>query len=92
MKFEAEILETDLADRKLIIGMRVLIEAEIKKLSEFSHNNLPNQIDRLRDALEQMENGWLRWQRERVLNLFSAALNIDRPDLEIWQEDDDDDS
>lgn len=78
MKFEFEINDKDLEDRNFIIGMRVIIEEEIEKLSEFSRNNLPNEINHLRSALENVENGWLKWQRVRALNKLSEVLNVDR--------------
>lgn len=78
MKFEIEIIDRDLEDRATIIEMRSLIEERIQKLSEFSKNNLPNQINFLRGALENIENGWLKWQRERALNKLSEVLNVDR--------------
>lgn len=89
MKLELEILDSDLEDRKVIIEMRSALEERIEKLSEFSRNNLVNEINRLRGQIEWLENGWLKWQRERVLNKFSEAMNIDRQKLgdRDWHDD-----
>lgn len=89
MKFEFEILDKDLDDRKIIIEMRSDIEKRMEMLSEFSKNNLPNQMNHLRGAVEQMENGWLRWQRERALNKLSEVLNVDRKKMgdREWHDD-----
>ena len=89
MKFELEIFDQDLQDRALVIGMRDLIEGEIEKLSDFSRNNLVNQVNFLRGALEQLENRWLYWQKERLLNQLSQVLNVDRAALgdKCWCDD-----
>jgi hypothetical protein len=81
MKYEFEILDKDLADRELLIGMRVLVEAEIEKLSDYARNGLLHKINDLRGALEYMENGWLFVQRDRALNKLSEVLNVSRIDL-----------
>lgn len=78
MKIEIELLDSDMKDREKLIEMRALIEEKMQQLSEFSKNNLPNEWNHVRGALESVENGWLRWQRERVLNKLSEALNVDR--------------
>lgn len=90
MKFEIEILDKDLEDRKVIIEMRAALEERIEKLSEFSRNNLVNQINYLRGSVEQVENGWLKWQRERALNKLSEVLNVERAALgdRCWHDDD----
>ncbi len=78
MIFEFEIIEKDLQDRAILIEMRRLVEEQIEKLSEFSKNNLPNEINHFRGAVESLENRWLFWQRERILNKLSEVLNADR--------------
>jgi hypothetical protein len=81
MKIEIDLLEADLKDRQVAIEMRAVVEEKISQLSAFAQNNLPNQLNNLRSALEQVENAWLKWQKERVLNKFSEALNVDRDRL-----------
>lgn len=78
MKFEFEILDKDLEDRAIIIEMRAAIEERIQKLSEFSKNNLVNELNALREESEWLENRWVMWQRDRVVNKLSEVLNADR--------------
>jgi hypothetical protein len=78
VKFEVEILDTDLRDRKVIIEMRSMVEKKMEELSDFARNNLPNEMNHLRSALEQVENQWLSWQRIRALNQLSLVLNVNR--------------
>jgi hypothetical protein len=78
MKFEIEVLDSDLKDREILVEMQALIEEKMGQLSEFSKNNLGNEWNFLRGALENVENGWLKWQRERALNKLSEALNVER--------------
>lgn len=81
MKFEIEILDKDLEDRAIIIGLRSLIEEKIQNLSDFSKNNLVKELNGLRGNIEWVENAWLKWQRERALNKLSEVLNVDRQRL-----------
>lgn len=89
MKFEIEILDKDLEDRAIIIGLRSLIEEKIQTLSDFSKNNLVKELNGLRGNIEWVENAWLKWQRERALNKLSEVLNVDRQRLgdRQWHDD-----
>lgn len=89
MNFEFEVFDDDLRDRELIIGMWAILENQIDKLGEFSKNNLVNQLNYLRSSIEQVENKWLFWQRERILNKLSEVLNVDRSKLgdKCWHDD-----
>lgn len=89
MNFEFEVFDDDLRDRELIIEMRAILESQIDKLGEFSKNNLVNQLNYLRSSIESVENKWLFWQRERILNKLSEVLNVDRSKLgdKCWHDD-----
>lgn len=90
MKFELEILDSDLEDRKKIIELRALFEIKIKQFSGFAQNNLVNEFNRIRGDIEWLENTWIKWQRERALNKLSEVLNVDRDKLgdRDWHDDD----
>lgn len=90
MKYEFEILDADLEDRKKIILMKEQLRNWIDALSEFGQNTMFDSINRLRTNLEWCENEWLNCQREKSLNRLSEILNTDRSSLNEthWSEDD----
>jgi hypothetical protein len=81
MKFEFEILDTDLEDRNKIIEMKVEVLRRINQLSEFGQNTMSDSLVRLKNDLEFAENEWLFCQRDRVVNKLSEALNVGRERL-----------
>jgi len=89
MKIEFEILESDIADRNVLIGMRADVEIQISRLSQYGRNTLFDELNALRGKIEWCENVWLRAQKERAINLLSQALNIKRYEHgdEEWRDD-----
>ena len=85
MKFEFEILDSDLEDRRKIIEMRREIVRRIGELSEFGTNTLVSSLERLMQELEYVEDKWVLTQRTRVGNKLSEVLNLDRPDMSDLQ-------
>lgn len=81
MKFEFEILESDLEDRKKIIEMKELIKDRIQDLSGFGQSTMSDSLVRLQNNLEFAENEWLFCQRNRIVNKLSEFLNVDRERL-----------
>ena len=81
MKFEFEILDADLEDRKKLVEMKEHLKGEIEKLSMFGQNTMSDAIARLMNNLEFAENEWLFCQRNRIVNKLSEVLNVDRSRL-----------
>ncbi len=81
MKFEFEILDEDLEDRKKLVEMKEHLKSEIEKLSKFGQNTMSDAIARLMNNLEFAENEWLFCQRNRIVNKLSEVLNVDRSRL-----------
>jgi|GEM_PF-3569132 len=90
MKYEFEILDSDLEDRKRIILMKEEIRKRIDELSQYGQNTMSDSLLRLKRDLEYCENEWLSCQREKVINKLSEVLNVDRVSLgeRYWREDD----
>ncbi len=78
MKFEYEILEADLEDRKILSVLSATLKSGFELLSEFGKNTLQERIIDLQIKFEALENEWLHAQRARVLNKFSETLNESR--------------
>ena len=89
MKYEFEILDSDLEDRKRIIEMKEEIRKRIDGLSQYGQNTMSDPLIRLKRELEYCENAWLSTQRERAINKLSEVLNVDRVFLgeRYWRED-----
>lgn len=89
MKIEFEILEADIADRNILIGIRADVEAQITRLSKYGRNTLFDELNALRGKIEWCENVWLSAQKDRAINLVSQALNIKRMEHgdEEWRDD-----
>lgn len=75
MKFEIEILESDLKDRDILREMRALLENSIQKLSAFARNGLVGELEELRSNIKWLDNWWLKTQRECLFNNFTQAVN-----------------
>jgi hypothetical protein len=90
MKYEFEVLEIDLDDRKKIIAMKEELRRRINELSDFGQNTLVNEISRLKNDLERCESEWVLCQRERAINKLSEVLNANRASLsEMYVHDED---
>lgn len=81
MKFEFEILDEDLEDRRKIIEMKENLKKEIEGLSKFGQNTMSDALVRIKNDLEFAENEWLFCQRNRIVNRLSEVLNVDRSRL-----------
>jgi hypothetical protein len=90
MKFEFEIFDSDIEDRKKIIEMKEEIRKRIDELSDFGKNTMGRGLVALRERLEYCENEWLQCQRDKAMNRLSEVLNVDRASLKekYWREDD----
>ncbi len=90
MKYDFEILDSDLEDRKKIILMKEELRKRVDELSQFGQNTMSDALVRLKQDLEWCENEWLACQREKTINRLSEILNIDRKNLgeRYWREDD----
>lgn len=88
MKFEFEILDTDLEDRKKIIEMKEELRARIDALSKFGQNTMSDALVRLKQDIEFAESEWLFCQRDRMINRLSEVLNVDRGRMgeRYWRE------
>ncbi len=78
MKFEFEILDTDLADRTKIIEMKEEMKRRIEGISGFGQNTMSDALVRLQNNLEFAEDEWLFCQRNRLVNKLGEVLNVDR--------------
>lgn len=89
MKFEFEVFETDLEDRKKIIEMKEELNRRMLDLSKFGQNTMSDSMVRLLNNLEYAENEWLFCQRDKVVNKLSEMLNVDRKrfDEKYWHDD-----
>ena len=81
MKFECEILDEDLEDRRKIVEMKENLKKEIESLSKFGQNTMSDALVRIKYDLEFAENEWLFCQRNRIVNKLSEVLNVDRDRL-----------
>lgn len=90
MKYEFEILDSDLEDRRRVIEMKEDLRRRIDSLSQFGQNTMAESLLRLKKDLEWCETEWLFCQRERAINKLSEVLNVERKDLgeRYWREDD----
>lgn len=89
MRFEFEINEEDLEDRRKIIEMKEELGRRIEALSKFGQNTMSDSLVRLKNDLEYAENEWLFCQRDRIVNKLSEVLNVDRKRLgeSYWRDD-----
>lgn len=81
MQLEIEILDTDLADRKVLVELRIALLDKMDQLSNFGKNTIFRELDILRDNIERCELGWIKCQKERTLTKLSEYLNISRAEL-----------
>jgi hypothetical protein len=81
MKFELEILDCDLEDRKKIIKIRSCVEEVLETFSDYAKSSLADEVNRLRGSIERVENEWIELQRRRFMNKLSEVLNVERDKL-----------
>lgn len=86
MKFEFEILEKDLEDRRILEEMRTHLNNLLASLSQYGKNTMIKGIDRIINNIEFAQAEWLLEQKQRVFNLLTTKLNIPK---EQWGIDDD---
>lgn len=83
MKFEIEINDKDIEDRKILQQTIANVKNFSKNMSAYGNNTMARSLYELRDSLENCDREWLLNQRKAVENKLSEVLNIE---LKKWIE------
>ena len=76
MKFEVEILESDLKDRVILKETRDMIKSQFEKLSDYGKNTLISETSCVIERIEWCESKWCLAQQERFKNIISNLINM----------------
>lgn len=66
MKFEVEILDTDLNDKNLIMEAVRLVSDLTLQISETGRKSLVNELIEINEAIDQLKSKWFIHQEEKI--------------------------
>jgi hypothetical protein len=76
MRFEYEVLDSDLEDWKRLLQLENDMAAHLEKLSTPGKELLMDSIDRIEQDVMFLKDEWTLYQRKRVANCLSQFLNL----------------